>query len=550
MNELDQLYAHLAKGGSLLGNVRQDTSQQAPTLLGLAINGNPWSQHLAGSTSPWFGLAQAAEYPRPSEAEAAQTDTLYQALRAGQTDLASNPFEAVLRQADDRRPAPQDSLWQRALAGSTDLGYGLSSARGADEAVPEFNANRGRSLAEAFGPPDAAAEYATRQREAAQTEALYQALRAGQVARETGADDSPQPASEEPVAFARPFAPPYAPSGVLRDGPWQQAINGSRDVGYDLRSYGAPSNATDESAAPLQTEFNPNAGRSYADLFGPADAAQRTQAQAQTAAETDDLYRALRTPRLQSKPVAAAKPLALGFGQEMFREPTPLSADPFADFTHPFHKILPSVGFQNKRTRGMNFGLLSTLMPGLDQVKIKVPHDPASLAAYSSQIFRENNWDLTDDVFLDRFDDVEDFEKIGPEVSNITFVNNDAKRPHTRRAIISTLANALKNAARATGYQININSTTGGHDDGPHFEGRAVDINSINGIRVVDPASRPLIRELIRHMQQDQNIGEIIGPTWSGVSNRNPSKALQAAHEDHLHIGTRPIIRTRQRQHQ
>lgn len=128
----------------------------------------------------------------------------------------------------------------------------------------------------------------------------------------------------------------------------------------------------------------------------------------------------------------------------------------------------------------------------------------------------------------------------GENGPTITFKNDDPNGPSTDVVVDADLATMVEEVAVSTGYDININSTTGGHTSGPHVQGRAVDINRINGLRVDDP-NNLYIKSLQEAFINHGNANQVLGPVynvniWNGSSTQIQNQRLINAHRDHLHI--------------
>ena len=128
----------------------------------------------------------------------------------------------------------------------------------------------------------------------------------------------------------------------------------------------------------------------------------------------------------------------------------------------------------------------------------------------------------------------------GPNGPTITFNNEVANGPSTDLPVHSELAELIEDAAVSTGLDININSTTGGHTAGPHVQGRAADINQINGMRVDDPANAANVQALQDALIQHGNANQVLGPARNAnIVNGRPvpitNQTLINDHQDHIH---------------
>gem|GEM_PF-5995887 len=138
----------------------------------------------------------------------------------------------------------------------------------------------------------------------------------------------------------------------------------------------------------------------------------------------------------------------------------------------------------------------------------------------------------------------QNFRRINPQPGgkngpNVTFNNDDPNKPSTDLPVDPDLAQAIEDAAVDTGFDVNVNSTTGGHASGPHVQGRAADINRINGLRVDDPANAGDVRLFQQSLIQHQNTNQVLGPILNVNKWYNappPSQSLINSHSDHIHV--------------
>jgi len=147
----------------------------------------------------------------------------------------------------------------------------------------------------------------------------------------------------------------------------------------------------------------------------------------------------------------------------------------------------------------------------------------------------------------------------------LTFDNDVPGGPSTYLPVDGRLRDMIMSIARKSGFgSMNINSTTGGNrTSGAHPHGRAVDINNINGLRVIDPNNA----ENVRHLQDlgldEKDIAENFGPAYLRVNsmytNKNGEvelkwenfkdkmkdkkryKEIEDGHQNHVHLSVRLI---------
>lgn len=130
----------------------------------------------------------------------------------------------------------------------------------------------------------------------------------------------------------------------------------------------------------------------------------------------------------------------------------------------------------------------------------------------------------------------------GQNGPSITFANDDSNGGNPNLPVSNATADMIEKAVVASKVDgININSSTGGiHAAGSaHFVGRAVDVNSINGVAVSNSSNFGNVQALQSALAVQPNIRENFGPamvtkTFSdGSTNQVPSQAL--AHRNHIH---------------
>lgn len=132
----------------------------------------------------------------------------------------------------------------------------------------------------------------------------------------------------------------------------------------------------------------------------------------------------------------------------------------------------------------------------------------------------------------------------GPQGPIVTFYNDDPSLPNTDRPVRSELADAVEAAALRLGLNVNINSTRRPNST-PHREGRAIDINRINELRVDDPANRADVERLQREFMTLPNVNQVLGPIYnvdidaSGRQTPVTKQRIINQHRNHLHINVR-----------
>jgi hypothetical protein len=129
-----------------------------------------------------------------------------------------------------------------------------------------------------------------------------------------------------------------------------------------------------------------------------------------------------------------------------------------------------------------------------------------------------------------------------------------ALRPETREQVQKVLDKSLDDA------DVNMNSGYRTGDKGPHGEGRAVDINRIDGQKVSDAVDPGVSGEQRKRMRQhlekiktaameNENVAAYLGPTGGffrssdGKIGRETNPSEDEAHRHHIHITIRQPIR-------
>lgn len=148
----------------------------------------------------------------------------------------------------------------------------------------------------------------------------------------------------------------------------------------------------------------------------------------------------------------------------------------------------------------------------------------------------------------------------------LTFENDVAGGDSTYLPVDGRLRDMIMSIARRSGFEsMNINSTTGGNRTTPsHPEGRAVDINNINGLRVIDPDNAENVRHLQDLGRDEQDIYHNYGPAYLEQNIRNEKtgvweqKSLEGrmrtqkhyddlvkAHQNHVHLAVKRLDKKR-----
>ena len=127
----------------------------------------------------------------------------------------------------------------------------------------------------------------------------------------------------------------------------------------------------------------------------------------------------------------------------------------------------------------------------------------------------------------------------GADGPRITFNNDVPSGASTDLPVDPDLATAIEDSVVGTGLNVNINSTTGGHSSGSHVQGRAADINRINGLRVDNPLNVDNVRTLQEALINHSNTNQVLGPVLNVNKWHNapqPSPSLINNHRNHIHI--------------
>ncbi len=148
---------------------------------------------------------------------------------------------------------------------------------------------------------------------------------------------------------------------------------------------------------------------------------------------------------------------------------------------------------------------------------------------------------------------------VTPPTANVTWKNDDPNKPDPKSEELKPqMRESLENIQRKTSGLDAINVNSGKRDGDPstdpHADGRAVDINKVNGIPVKDlekaqGSEAVRAREAAKNMEQqakgDPSVNQVIGPDggWNKVGRDKiepippkENKELLDRHKDHYHI--------------
>ena len=136
-----------------------------------------------------------------------------------------------------------------------------------------------------------------------------------------------------------------------------------------------------------------------------------------------------------------------------------------------------------------------------------------------------------------------DSQPAGKNGPTITFKNDDPKGASPNQPVTTPTAKMVEGAVVQSGVKsVNINSTTGGTHAATsrHGQGKAVDINNVNGQPVKSQGASPAVKSLQAAFEAQSNSRENFGPanqtkTLTPGSTPVQMPGVAADHQDHLH---------------
>ncbi|MBU1228966.1 MAG: hypothetical protein KKA55_09685 [Proteobacteria bacterium] len=140
--------------------------------------------------------------------------------------------------------------------------------------------------------------------------------------------------------------------------------------------------------------------------------------------------------------------------------------------------------------------------------------------------------------------------------AEVAWENDKANRGPTHEQLEPQTREAVENLRKNNPQLESINVNSGKRDGtGPHAEGRAVDINKVNGIPVKDLAdpktpeaerAQQAAKNMAEQAKKDDNVNQVLGPTgcwkkvdgdWKQYDQSDPrNTGLIKGHQDHYHI--------------
>lgn len=132
----------------------------------------------------------------------------------------------------------------------------------------------------------------------------------------------------------------------------------------------------------------------------------------------------------------------------------------------------------------------------------------------------------------------------GEDGPTLTFDNDNPDNPSPDQAVQPNLAKAVEEVAAETGLDLNINSTTGGtHSSSKsrHYQGKAIDINKINGLPVNHPDNKENVKKLQEAMNKHKGMRECYGPHLQEQNRpegagRKKKPKMAGSHKGHIHF--------------
>jgi RHS repeat-associated protein len=242
---------------------------------------------------------------------------------------------------------------------------------------------------------------------------------------------------------------------------------------------------------------------------------------------------------------------------------------PFGQLRHASHGFTEDYGFTGKETdnsTGLSYFGFRYLDPHLGRW---ISMDPLTLGFTAKSVATFEPGQVGElHTFYQysgnspiNFVDHEGLEKLSLTLDDdvrggVTFVNDDPNNPSPDQEVKAVVADFANLIGRTLG-SVNINSTTGGHEEGPHVQKRAFDINRVGQIGVTPLTAEhasPLI-DAAAKLFSAQNPGHLvthIGPSgitqhlngkkrggpFFGSALNTPTKAATVVrgHQDHHHL--------------
>lgn len=130
----------------------------------------------------------------------------------------------------------------------------------------------------------------------------------------------------------------------------------------------------------------------------------------------------------------------------------------------------------------------------------------------------------------------------GEDGPTITLNNDQKDGKSVDLPVHQDLAQAIEDISTVTGLRININSTTGGEhgrSDSRHYQGKAVDINEINGLPINHPDNKEDVKKLQEAMNKHKGMRECFGPhLQEQIKTKGREKRPDTAggHKGHIHF--------------
>ncbi|MDQ7836767.1 MAG: hypothetical protein RDU24_15415, partial [Humidesulfovibrio sp.] len=142
--------------------------------------------------------------------------------------------------------------------------------------------------------------------------------------------------------------------------------------------------------------------------------------------------------------------------------------------------------------------------------------------------------------------------------AEVTWKNDVPNREPTHQDLEQKTRDSVENLRKGNPEldSLNVNSGKREVGTGPHTEGRAVDINKINGVSVGELAApktpeaeraRKAAENMVAQAKKDPNVNQVLGPSgcwgrdkfqrWRSLDpNDDRDRSLIEGHRDHYHI--------------